>query len=104
MKPIKKETYTAGALRQYAVSPVAREERLGVGLSKIEVTARGGSMIASVGDGPQDLSLSSTEIHAGETKTIWVNGDDVRIAVQLLAESGDAVVQVIEYSKSTEEV
>lgn len=102
MKQARIDTYRAGAVRQYQVAADTRDERLGVGLSKVEVSARGGDAIVSVGDGPQDLSLSGVAIQAGETKTIWVHGDDVRLAARLAADAGVAVVQVVEYSKHTD--
>ena len=103
VKQQQRETYAAGALRQYAVTPEVTADRLGPGVAKVEVSARGGDVFVSVGNGPQDLSLSGVSVQAGETKTIWVLGDDVQVAVRLAGDDGIAVVQILEFSKVTSE-
>jgi hypothetical protein len=103
MEVIMKQHYRPGALRQYEVTGDIRDEQLGAGLSKVEVSARGGDMFVAVGDGPQDLSLTGVTIGAGETKTIWVHGEDIRLAARLAADAGVAVIQVVEYFKTTDE-
>jgi hypothetical protein len=92
-------TYTPGALRQFEVTPDAREERLGEGLAKVEVTARGGDVIVAVGSGPQDLDSSGYVLMAGESRSVSVQGQDIRIAAAMLAIDGVCVIQVLEFTE-----
>lgn len=79
----------AGRQQHATITPGTRE---------IDIVSRGGDLIVSVGEGPQDVEYDGKILPSGHSVTgLPVSGDNPRIAIALAGAAGIGMLQVTEY-------
>lgn len=85
-----------GALRQIVATVEPQCVTLSRGISEVELLSRGGDLVVSVGEGPQDVEFDGKILPAGHSASLSVTGDDTHIAVLLVGSGGIGMLQVTE--------
>ena len=85
-----------GALRQIIATSEPQCITLSRGITEVELLSRGGDLVVSVGEGPQDVEFDGKILPEGHSARLSVTGDDTHVAVMLVGDGGLGMLQIAE--------